>query len=270
MSDIPELVPSATRDVDFYGDQLTAALAQLDGENEPRIFVPLKPICDYLGLDWSSQRRRILRDNVLAGSMVMMTMETAAGSRQVNCLPLDLLPGWLFGVDTNRVSDDLRPKIDRYRRECFRVLWDTFKHDIAGDIVVPRAELSPARLAYELATAVQHLAKQQLEHETRLAELEVSQNRAREWARTVNERLGTLELQLLPQGTISEEQSAELALAVKNVAHRLKEQGETNGYQKVYGELYRRYRISSYKTLRRDRYEEAIAWLSGWYGELEP
>jgi antirepressor protein len=82
------------------------------------------------------------------------------------CLPIVLLPGWLFGITASRVRPDLHDKIVRYRRECFRVLWAAFKHEI-----LPPAELalvaaqSAAALAYELATAVQNLAREQMEVE---------------------------------------------------------------------------------------------------------
>ena len=43
------------------------------------------------------------------------------------CLPLDLIPGWLFGIPVGRVKEEIRPKLLRYQRECFRALWDAFK-----------------------------------------------------------------------------------------------------------------------------------------------
>lgn len=40
-------------------------------------------------------------------------------------------------------------------------------------------------------------------------------------------------------------------------------------YGKVYSELYRRYRVTTYKNLPRQRYDEALAWLGQWYEEIE-
>jgi hypothetical protein len=37
----------------------------------------------------------------------------------------------------------------------------------------------------------------------------------------------------------------------------------------VYAELYRRYRISSYKNLPATQYEAVLTWLHGWYQELD-
>jgi hypothetical protein len=63
-------------------------------------------------------------------------------------------------------------------------------------------------------------------------------------------------------------QAAEIALAVKAVGQRLVAAGQRDGYAKVYGELYRRYRVSGYKSLLQSHYQEAMSWLSQWYEEL--
>ncbi|NJO81561.1 MAG: hypothetical protein HC828_01540 [Blastochloris sp.] len=83
-------------------------------------------------------------------------------------------------------------------------------------------------------------------------------------------RLNGLELSLGPASLISEQQAAEIVLAVKNVGHALSAKGTKPGYSQVYAELYRRYGISSYKNLPRDRYDEVLAWLKVWYDELQP
>jgi ORF6C domain len=71
-----------------------------------------------------------------------------------------------------------------------------------------------------------------------------------------------------PTAAITDEQAAEIALAVKNVAQAMDERGQSGSYGKVYSELYRRYRISSYKNLPRARYDEVLGWLSKWYNEV--
>ncbi len=165
------LVPLDVRTVDFYGDHVTGAVVQVGDETQ--IYVPLRPICDYLGLAWSGQFERIKRDEVLAdelrGVRVTRTPEQG-GTQELLSLPLEYLPGWLFGVNASRVRPELKERIMLYRRECYRALWNVFKHDI-----MPSAELVPqpharsgAALAYEIATAVQHLARQQMEMEQHL------------------------------------------------------------------------------------------------------
>ncbi len=249
------LTPAEVRTVDFYCDQVTGAVVE-SGE----IYVPVRPICDYLGLDWSSQRQRINRDQVLAEGVVVITIPSAGGPQNAVCLPLDLLPGFLFGVSATRVKPELQEKITRYRRECFRVLWEAFKPEILGTAALaPAAAPSGAELAYQLATAVQHLARQQLDFEQRL-------DKSARWARGIEDRVSALELQLDSGEHISDAQAAELAGAVKNVAAAL---GGHSAYGTVYSELYRRFGISTYKNLPRGRFGEALTWLRGWYDEAQ-
>ncbi len=70
MADKPEsseeqaIVPIREAQVEFYGDTLIAVEAP-DGV----ILVPLRPICEYLGLSWNGQRERARRNPALADAL---------------------------------------------------------------------------------------------------------------------------------------------------------------------------------------------------------
>lgn len=103
--------------IPFHGLSLSAILV----EGVP--VVAIRPICDSLGLNWSGQYRRLKRDPELKSTVVMMATVAEDGkARQTVCLPLDRLNGWLFGVDVARVREDLRERMNWYRRECYAVL----------------------------------------------------------------------------------------------------------------------------------------------------
>jgi hypothetical protein len=270
MSDEPQaLEPIEVKAVDFYGDAIAGALVLVEGER--RIYVPVRPICEYLGLTWPSQTLRLRRDPILAaevkGVFIMKTPQEG-GPQEMLCLPLDLLPGWLFGITSSKVKEEHREKITRYRRECFRVLWEAFRPEIepATDLASPSGR-SGAELAYEIATAVQHLARQQMELERRV-------DQAGLWARQItgtvkshDTRISALELTVGPRSPIDDEQAAALAAAVRAVGHALETRG-VGDYRGVYGQLYARFGITSYKNLPRERYEKALAWLHAWYAEV--
>ena len=61
------LEPIEQREVPFYEDDVTAVLVQSD-EGE-QVLIPIRPLCDRLGIAWSAQRQRILRDSVLSEAM---------------------------------------------------------------------------------------------------------------------------------------------------------------------------------------------------------
>ncbi len=280
MSDEAALVPTEVRTVDFYGDEIAGALVQLEGDAQ--IYIPIRPICEYLGLSWSAQFERIQRDEVLASeaktvrvtrtneSVRVTRTDSRRGDPDLLCLPLEFLPGWLFGISAERIkNEEVRAKIIRYRRECYRRLWDAFKGEILqSTALAPAQPTGGAALAYELATAVQNIAREQMQLEQRMGSMETSQDRARQWAKGIDARVSALEIRLDPAQPISETQAGELALHVKNVAYALQQSGERNGYQRVYGEMYRRYSIASYKNLPQGRFAETVQWLTEWYGEI--
>ena len=132
MSDEKALIPIEQKTVDFQGDSITAVLVET--EEGEQVFVPSRPICDYLDVNWDGQRRRILRDPVLSEEMrsvVVTTMDIEPGSTRPHtsemlCLPLEFINGWLFGINASRVKEEIRENLIRYQRECYKVLARAF------------------------------------------------------------------------------------------------------------------------------------------------
>ena len=121
------LVPLEQKTIDFYGDEIIAVL--IEEEEREQVYIPVRPICDYLGLSWSGQRERINRDPVLADitRFVRVTRTNSQGGNpNVLALPLEYLNGFLFGISANRVKEEIRDNLIRYQRECYRILADAF------------------------------------------------------------------------------------------------------------------------------------------------
>lgn len=105
--------------VEFHGATLVTTL--VDGVPS----VALRPVCEAIGLDWAAQYQRIGRDPVLSSTVVVTTTVAEDGKRrEMTCLPLKHLNGWLFGVDANRVAPEVRDRLIEYQRECYDVLAD--------------------------------------------------------------------------------------------------------------------------------------------------
>lgn len=268
------LTPRAERMVNFYGDQITVALV---GEDD--LYVPLRTVTEYLGLEWSSQYRRVQRDSVLARSIRTLTVHGADGKlRDMLCLPLDKLPGWLFGITVSKLKAELAPKLERYREECFRVLWREFQADLAyrQQSTVVRSPLAQVR---EMGLAIAQLAEQQMALEghveyidgavtvlaTRADKADERLDRAAQIVGQLQQRLGTIERKLEPAAHITDEQAAEVSNKVKALAQLLSQREPAkNHYQAIFGELYRRFRASSYKLIPQDRYAQVLAFLDEW------
>ena len=245
---------------------------------EGSIYVPVRRLCDNLGLTWGSQYNRINRDEVLAEAVqgVFITKTPSAsggrggGPQEMLGLPLDLIPGWLFGVQPSRVKEEIRDKLIRYRRECFRVLWDAFKGEMLPDLQEPTTGLTPAEKTLAQAEAIYHLARQQVAMERWLMHHDRRLEAAEDRLEDVEAVVEDLRLRVQgPKRLIGEEQRAELANAVKAVAYALTQRDRSrNWYQSIYGEMYRRFKVSSYKQVPMARFGEVMAWLKEFEEQL--
>ena len=122
--------------VDFHGHALTVITA--DDEH----LVALRPICEAIGLAWHGQYERIQRHEVLRTTVrVTRTVAEDGKERDLACLPLHYLNGWLFGVDASRVRPEIRERLVQYQRECFTALAAYWQQ---GEAVNPRAALGDA------------------------------------------------------------------------------------------------------------------------------
>jgi hypothetical protein len=174
MSDLDALTPIEQKTIVFNDDQLTAVLVDVDGRQV--VYVPLRSICDYLGVDWSGQRQRILRDavlsNVVSGVVVTTTPldNRYANPQEMLCIPLDHLNGFLFGINANRVKVEIRERLIRYQKECYRVLADTFLETRVadGDWMTTSSETRAAlERIREMGLAIARQAEEQMAFEMR-------------------------------------------------------------------------------------------------------
>ena len=114
--------------VEFYGDQLIV----INHNGEP--YVAMRPIVDNMGLDWKAQHRKV-RARFKSTVTILTTVADDGKSREMVCLPLRKLFGWLMTVSPNKVNPDIKDKIIRYQDECDDVLWQywTGKHQSVQD-----------------------------------------------------------------------------------------------------------------------------------------
>lgn len=127
--------------VDFRGDELYG-FKQDDGT-----FLALKPMVEAMGLGWSGQFERVNRDPVLSkGIRVMRTPFGRGGAQETVCIKLELVNGWLFGIDSSRIKDEsVRQKVILYQEECYGVLYEHF----TGKRKAPELEGEPSDQAPE-------------------------------------------------------------------------------------------------------------------------
>ena len=255
------LIPGEQRSVIFYDDEIPVVI--VGEESERQVYVPVRPICDFLGVDHSAQLRRIRRDPVLSEELTPCVVVTATQGqpdqrREVQCLPLDFINGFLFGINATRVKDSVQDRLLRYQRECYKTLAEAFQEgrltaEPSLDQLVRTG--SEAAQAYQMALAVVKLARNQLLMEARLG--------------SVEKRLELVETTLGDdERTVTQDQASQISQAVKAIAMQLSKGSGRNEYGGVYGEFYRKFGITSYKMLPARKFEVAMQFLQEWHQSL--
>lgn len=258
------LEPIEQREVMFYEDEVTAVLVPSD-EGE-QVLIPVRPLCERLGLSWPGQLERINRDPVLS-EIVMSVRVTRTdidpSSRQPRtsemlCLPLDFLNGWLFGVSANRVKDEIRERLIRYQKDCYRVLAAAFQQTAVSPTMANLAQIRG------LALAIAQMAEEQMEHERRISTAENRLNQAAVIVGGIDKRLKEVEARVSPGQPITNEQASEIKELVKAVA--MSQGGKPENFQAIWGEMYRRFGVGSYKLIPQRKYADVLAFLEEWRG----
>lgn len=266
------LAPIEQREIDFYDDRIVAVLLPVAGKSQPDIYVPVRPLCEYLGIAWSPQLRRIKRDPVLSEAIKGVTVTvTPGGQQEMMCLPVDLVPGWLFGITAERVKPELREKIIRYQRECFRVLWQAFQTETLASAPTSRSMTSIAEVR-EFGLALTRLAEEHIALDARVATAEDRLDQAshvvggllRDMTQTKKD-VADLARRVAPGTPITEEQAGDLQQRVKALAMLLTEANPgKNHFQAIWGELNRRCGVSGYRNIPAAKYPEVAKLLEDW------
>ncbi|MEN9938210.1 MAG: hypothetical protein RLZZ387_4789 [Chloroflexota bacterium] len=256
--------------VPFYGDDLVA-VQQPDGT----ILVLFSRLCDNLGLRRYSQARRVQSHTILREGFVELMIQTEGGPQVAQCLRIDLLPLWLSGIQASKVKQGIQEKLVRYQRDAAQVLWQAFKPRILVDeqgdelTVSTDAELAQLVQIAEMGRAITRMAEEQLELRRRVDAAARAFKTMRADIANVQVRLGVLEDKLHPAAYITDVQAAEVSSQVKALAELLTgKDASKNHYQGIFGELYRRYGVASYKTIRIEQYPAVLAFLADWRASI--
>ena len=108
-----------TSEIAIFGDMKIRAIVGEDGQ---QYFSP-RAVCDWLGVDWSTQRRKIMNDEILSSSVTQMTTVAQDGKqRKVAMMPVSRLAGWMLSFKEGKIRPELRPAMRAYKREAYAVL----------------------------------------------------------------------------------------------------------------------------------------------------
>jgi len=90
-------------------------------------YIPIRPICDALGIDFSVQLKK-LKSHPIFGSGVVMNTTTGADGKQYEMATIlfKWVFGWLGIIDPRKVKESSRQGVLNYQEECYNVLYNHF------------------------------------------------------------------------------------------------------------------------------------------------
>ena len=151
MTSIAILEAVNTTAVQFHGQPIiTAMVAGV-------AYVAMRPLVENIGIDWTGQSVK-LRNQKDKFNCRDISMVAADGKlRQLLCLPLKKLNGWLFSINPEKVRADIRDKLIQYQEECFTVLHDYWNKGVATN---PRkTKTAPGKITQDQQMAIKELVK---------------------------------------------------------------------------------------------------------------
>lgn len=95
--------------------------------NEGEVLVPIKPICQALGIDDKAQKDAIFSNPILASTGVLIpSVATDSKEREMLHLPLKYVFGWLMGINANKVKASSKEAVMAMQMEAYNVLYEHF------------------------------------------------------------------------------------------------------------------------------------------------
>lgn len=108
----------STQTISFHGSDLITLKV------EDVIYTAVRPIAEALGLSWSTQKRKLDSSMRKFNCVHMNTVAEDGKIRQMLCMPIKKLNGWLFSINPEKVRSDLKEKVICYQEECFEALYN--------------------------------------------------------------------------------------------------------------------------------------------------
>lgn len=89
--------------------------------------VPIKPICEALGVNYTTQIEKLKKHPIYGSTVPLRGIVAADGKlREMSCLPLRLISGWIFSIHPDNVKEEVREHLIEYQLKCNDVLYDYF------------------------------------------------------------------------------------------------------------------------------------------------
>lgn len=100
------------------------------------IYTAIRPIVEGMGIEWSTQLQKLKRNMAKFNCVHMNTVAEDGKIREMLCIPIKKLNGWLFSINPEKIKDmKVKQDVIEYQEECFEVLHDYWHK---GEAINPR------------------------------------------------------------------------------------------------------------------------------------
>lgn len=118
--------------------------------------IPIKPICEALGIDYSTQLKKIKEDE--DWSSVMGLSPTTGGDGKIYemcCISKKYILAWLLSINPANVKPEARQAVREYRNLCYDILYNYFFGNQEKIIEQNKLELSLLEEISEIKQSIQ-------------------------------------------------------------------------------------------------------------------
>lgn len=89
----------------------------------PELLVPIRPICQALGVSIPDQRKKLKAHPILSSVLRLAPMNGADGKQyEMLCLPLKYAIGWVFTIQPNNIRPESRDRLIAAQKKCYEAL----------------------------------------------------------------------------------------------------------------------------------------------------
>lgn len=239
MTDSNLPVPERYTRFDFAGSELIAVFRPEEG-----MAIPVRLVCERLGLDLNNQSKRLRKHPVLRQSLRKDRVPIGERMQEIMVILHKYIPFWLATIDPNQVDEQYRNALILYQTELVDVLAAFYLRQ-SGQTVAPQH-----RQIMQLAEEIRMLLATQRDHEDRL--------------NTTEERITVVEAvvddlrQYIP---VTPAQAEFLLRSLKRIGARYEQRYK----RKIYDMLLARFKaelgIPRYDALPSAAYEQALHWI---------
>lgn len=149
-------------------DVAIAATSNEQGE----VLIPIRPICDALGVNSNGQIEKIKMDPILgATDKLSLSVGPDGKQREMVCLPLQYVFGWLFTINTGNVDERAKESVIRYKKECYDALYNHFARARQRQIDGNREEIRLLEELTRVSDEIQEAKGKRRSIEQKLAKL---------------------------------------------------------------------------------------------------